>query len=958
MADGSPDWDKYVDALELVNDVAVLGVTDYFSVDGYRALREFREEGKLKNFSMILPNIEFRLDKVIATSKGPRRLNYHVLFSDSIAPNEIEEHFLQELKFCYQGDPQREDLKLTVRRENLVMLGSRLKEEHEPFRDRSDYEIGCINATVDPSQIKDVLRMKGQIFRGKYLIVLAEEYVSLLDWNGQDHQTRKVLLQGADAIFSANAKTIAWARGEGGMAAEDVIKEFRSLKPCLHGSDAHKLEDLCKPAGERYCWIKSDTTFEGLKQTVYEPSDRVFIGDAPPNLKHDYQVIDSITISDAPAWFAPMEIPLNRDLVAVIGPRGSGKSALAEMIAFAGGAEAFGGGSDISDSFLSKASRRSVTNPEPVTNAKISLRWADGSPDETSRLNAEIKHGRVEEKVKYLPQKFVEHLCAPENNRRLEEEIERVIFQRIDKTEKLDASDFGELREKATQGVVLKRSRLVQAIQALNQTIESLRARIATKSAKEQELKSKKEDLTSLEKAPPQVPEQSKDDLALLESVQQKKQEIETAIVRLSEQMSILDDISNQYAVFQQDVDAFNQRIAEKLSQVGLQGQIPDFAITVPKVDDVIIGRRTLLMAEIEALRTGPDDRVTLASLSKQIEEIRVRSTLSDTKRKEYEKYQRDKQQVEAMISSLDRELREIVEVITPKLKDEIELRKQRYADAFELLKEERNILMHLYEPLHKALEASNETAKKLTFVCRTTFNCNRHASRAMELLDRRRSLFRDQDELEIELRAFFDRIQTADFDPTAVKDAVAVLLGSFQNRNGTKLGIGEQLRKDRTLQDFAQWFFSIDDFAVAYSIEFDGKDLQLLSPGEKGIVLLLLYLEAETEDNRPLIIDQPDDNLDNVSVYPGLVQYFRARKKSRQVIIITHNPNLVVNTDAEQIFVAKFDGAKKPKLSYRSGSLENTNSSGTLGIREEVCRILEGGTKAFQLREQRYDIT
>src|SRR5271157_4333389 len=57
LADGSPDWDKYVDALELVNDVAVLGVTDYFSVDGYRALREFREEGKLKNFSMILPTL-------------------------------------------------------------------------------------------------------------------------------------------------------------------------------------------------------------------------------------------------------------------------------------------------------------------------------------------------------------------------------------------------------------------------------------------------------------------------------------------------------------------------------------------------------------------------------------------------------------------------------------------------------------------------------------------------------------------------------------------------------------------------------------------------------------------------------------------------------------------------------------------------------------------------------------
>jgi predicted ATPase len=123
--------------------------------------------------------------------------------------------------------------------------------------------------------------------------------------------------------------------------------------------------------------------------------------------------------------------------------------------------------------------------------------------------------------------------------------------------------------------------------------------------------------------------------------------------------------------------------------------------------------------------------------------------------------------------------------------------------------------------------------------------------------------------------------------------------------------------------------------------------------------VLLLLYLEAESEDNRPLIVDQPDDNLDNVSVYPSLIQYFRNRKRTRQVIIITHNPNLVVNTDADQVLVADFDGSRSPKIKYRSGSLENTNSIGpSFGIRENVCSILEGGTEAFRLREQRYALS
>ncbi len=142
----------------------------------------------------------------------------------------------------------------------------------------------------------------------------------------------------------------------------------------------------------------------------------------------------------------------------------------------------------------------------------------------------------------------------------------------------------------------------------------------------------------------------------------------------------------------------------------------------------------------------------------------------------------------------------------------------------------------------------------------------------------------------------------------------------------------------------------------MTYSLKFDGKPLNLLSPGEKGIVLLLLYLEAEQEDNRPLIIDQPDDNLDNLSVYPGLIQYFRDRKKTRQIIIITHNPNLVVNTDAEQVIVANFDGSRSPKILYRSGSLENSGRNGqSSGIREDVCKILEGGTEAFRRREQKY---
>ena len=87
--------------------------------------------------------------------------------------------------------------------------------------------------------------------------------------------------------------------------------------------------------------------------------------------------------------------------------------------------------------------------------------------------------------------------------------------------------------------------------------------------------------------------------------------------------------------------------------------------------------------------------------------------------------------------------------------------------------------------------------------------------------------------------------------------------------------------------------------------------------------------------------------------------EYFRHAKKRRQIIIITHNPNLVVNTDAEQVIVAESELRSNglPTISYTCGSLECAEGDGVLGtsIREAVCRIMEGGKDAFRQREHRY---
>jgi hypothetical protein len=86
LGNGEPDWESYLGALEALTDISALGITDYFSVEGYSYVYEARKDGRLKNIALTLPNIEFRLNKVIVTDNETKRLNYHVLFSESVPP--------------------------------------------------------------------------------------------------------------------------------------------------------------------------------------------------------------------------------------------------------------------------------------------------------------------------------------------------------------------------------------------------------------------------------------------------------------------------------------------------------------------------------------------------------------------------------------------------------------------------------------------------------------------------------------------------------------------------------------------------------------------------------------------------------------------------------------------------------------------------------------------------------
>ena len=171
--------------------------------------------------------------------------------------------------------------------------------------------------------------------------------------------------------------------------------------------------------------------------------------------------------------------------------------------------------------------------------------------------------------------------------------------------------------------------------------------------------------------------------------------------------------------------------------------------------------------------------------------------------------------------------------------------------------------------------------------------------------------------------------------------------------------------KNSKTVIDTLNSLSNFLEFKLEYEIEYDGTSFEDMSEGKKSFVLLLLQLSS-SKNKFPILIDQPEDDLDNRAIYEELVKYLKVKKSERQFIIVTHNANVVIAADSENIIVANQDGVGTEnkngvKHQYISGSIENTYKKDSecilekQGIREHICDILEGGEVAFKKRKEKY---
>jgi hypothetical protein len=328
-------WKKYLKSVEeYPEDIAVIGVTDYFGVENYFKMKAHFEAGEIKcGVKCLIPNVEIRCSPV--TGKG-NALNLHVLFDPDI-DEEIEGRFLNHLYFNYQ------DRNYAATTSELIQLGRKFKGDPN-YPAAGARKLGLEQFVVPFEKVRALFKADPEL-RKHCLIVLANgndgasgirNHVEFLD------KTRTSALEAtvnsiysiADAIFSGvpNDRMFFLGQKNDTLNEKEIRRRYKTLMPCLHGCDAHANAKIFEPDEKRYCWIKADPTFSGLRQVIYEPELRVHIGELAPQLPAQRQTIQQVKMSGFNGA-ANDVVNFSPNLTCIIGGRSTGKSVLLATVA-------------------------------------------------------------------------------------------------------------------------------------------------------------------------------------------------------------------------------------------------------------------------------------------------------------------------------------------------------------------------------------------------------------------------------------------------------------------------------------------------------------------------------------------------------------------------------------------------------------------------------------------------
>lgn len=967
VSHGSDVWAEFCERIKK-SDVIVFGITDYFSIDNYFIFVKKFQEKFPNSKKVFFPNIELRVDR----SSNNRNEGYdlHLIFDNQLDDKKLKE-FLKNLKL----DNTEEGRNLKASELNI--------------------EAQFKTAFTTLPYIKDALKDTFGDKKRPYLIALmAHGHGGVQPEKGNSRKNaiaeesdKKV----ADIYFGCDEKDREFFL--------NVRGQVKEKKPCVTGSDSHSFKDFDSKVGRKFTnddrgqrqtfptWIKADKTFEGLRQTLYEPSGRVYLGNVPNKVievkSNHSRYIDSIKIAhnddkEKKGWFND-EIQLNSGLVAVIGKKGQGKSALTDIIAFCGKTKI----APDDYSFLRKDKFRKKGIAKDYS---ANLKWLDGQII-SGDLDSEVSITEVE-KVKYLPQKYVETICSDDGvSEQFQQEIDKVIFSYISEESRLDTTNLADLISAKTETINTKIFEIRDGLHRFNEKIIKLEGKKRPNylESLKKKLAEKKKELKGLVK--PKVVASPKTKLKEIDQnrLNKLKKKIKKTVKDIDSAKTIL-KTTNEKINKLRKLKAAIDRLTENVDKI-----IKDFTddaktlsidlsdLIKIKVDSSIFIHTEQKLLEqqkhLEELLDQCDIQSAKSLYTKksnlEAQKVVIVNALGEDQKKysayqrKLEEYKKQKEKIEGSKNDLT------LETIKSIMSEEVYLKKGINADLrtvlierdslvtklHSYLREKSDFYKEIYRPLLRFIVAEENAQKKLGsilgFDADIVFDKEAFSSKFLSYVDQGRD---GSFQYTIQGQKVLEKIvEKADFLTTSgIKNFTNELIDHLQyhktktpeekNILFTQLkgGVKENI-------DFYNFTFGLEYLDVKYKVLFNGKDLNSneFSPGEKGALLLIFYLLID-KDRIPLIMDQPEENLDNESVYELLVPYIKKAKLKRQIIIVTHNPNLAIVCDAEQIVAASMN-KKKSRIRYTFGSIENPE------MNKKASDVLEGTLPAFDVRDEKY---
>ncbi len=894
-----PDWDSFCGTIEK-SDVAVVGITDYFSLDSFFGFSARYKERHPNTEKVFFPNLELRLNESV--NKATELVHIHAIFRPDVEKTKIDS-FLSKLAVQHTTGDGR---KLTC----------------SELSSKSDFESATVSRDGLRKAVEEVFGDAQHAADSVLLFVPANNDGIRADDQARKRQIADEIERQCQALFGSASNRDFFLQADR-YEAEGLTAV---AKPVFGGSDAHSQTEISdwlgKAVDEPGCskaitWVKADPTFEGLQQTLVEPAERVRIQPTKPDAKEPYKVITAVHFSGTDDF--PETIEFNQNLVSIIGSRSSGKSALLAYMAHA---------VDPIDTERQQRAVEPLLKPEKLGPA-AGITW-----DFVKHIECVVEWGASAEHsghVIYIPQNSLYALSgrADEITAKIEPTIFRLdpAFEAAHRKVRLEVDGANEAIRSSAAAWFQLSANLSQAQRALRE--------LGDKAAITETQSNLVDQIAKL-----------RADSSLTAQESADYQNLVDRLGTIDGRLRAIDEDSTKLGPY-----IARQADASYVLATGVRLEVhatPNLSELPTAIVSAVQAANseavTKLTAKLEEMLVG--HQVTLDS---DKEELKADSTRLRTDNAALIAKNAANAEIEALVKSKQKQDDALKEIATQET-EITQVVKQRDTRVEQVSAElaRRDAALKQLKAVFSAKEHSLDLMR---FGLEQEFSSAALAALAERFNKHERGPLIDRDTKHV-------KIQDAHSSPGALFEA----LWSEQQ----KVIQGEdkaQLAADvLTLTPETRFYGELEGDRIG------GFKASSMTPGKQALFALTLILN-ESDDAWPLLIDQPEDDLDSRSIYDVLVGYLMERKKERQIIMVSHNANLVIGADSEQVIVANRHGADRKnrderEFGYLTGSLDHSQAKNdspfilpSRGIREHACELLDGGEEAFRKRRDKYKL-